>query len=898
MSNKLGAALVAVILAALTGWLALTAAKAPQLTDQMAFLPDTAEVRRFIEINERYHNFDTLLVGVEARDVLEPATLGKLRDLTNDIGKVAGISWMSSLASVPDMKPSDEGVVVEPLVPETLPTDTAGIEALRAQIRGNQSVMGQLVNADFNAALIPVTPYADQVATVAPRVEELARKLASPDFRVVFHGAPAVDLFLERGAEAIPPYGIAAGVVFLAVLLFGLGLRRLPAWLLVVAPSAAAGMVAPVLLGFPASQLSLASGLAAFVFGTLTVFSYPQEGDPTAKRRWWFALLFVAVGLAAVFARLADSPVVPLRGLGVGFAAAALAVALLGPLGLAAGFALVGGPATSAPSPSAPRWGWLAALVPVALAAALVATSRAPAAENDMDATFGPASEPAEAVRFFDGHFGGSDYVTVVMNGDLAHPAFLRAADDLATAFRQVPGVADVVSPTDIFKMISQAMIGPYRIPDTVEQMQALWFFLDGQAELSALMYQREQGLMQVRLTPAGSRDKRTVLGELQRAVNAVPARAAIVDLRTLPADEAGRVRLRQVQGAALRLARVLGPRAAAPVATLLGQVAPLELAAASPEPDAAVRDAWRTRLAQAVGDALTPWLTDGSGPLTLTPEQAALALQALLADAGPAEGRGRAGALGLLRGWFPTDDAEGQGKVAGALLDKARDVQDKVLAARALETLKAAGMADVVLGAEALGVLCDVMSPYVVIDAKATSATPLTETGAGFELTGYPAIAPVLADVTFADLGRLGQLALIVAGLLTVLATLVRRPRLDARTRLPLFALLGAVAWQILWLKGHAWAVDVSSFLAGGVALAAAGGAGLVALTGRSGRDTLAATLLTAGPLLVMALCPFGPVGTVMGLSGIGIAGAALSAWLAGKVANQNPTEAKEETR
>jgi hypothetical protein len=892
--SKAIATVVAGLLLALGAGLGVVAARAPQVTDQMAFLPDTAEVRRFLEINARYHNFDTLLVGVEAPDVLAPSTLGKLRDVSVAIGKVAGVSWMSSLATVPDMKPSEEGVVVEPILPANLPTAAADIEALRTRIRGNRSVMGNLVNADFTAALIVVTPYGDQVSAVAPRVEEIARAAAGPDFQPVFHGAPAVELFLARGGAAIPPYGVAAGLLFLGVLLVGLGPRRLPAWLLVVAPAAAAGLATPVLLGFPASRLSMASGLGAFVFGSLVVFSAPGA-EPAAWRRWWMRLLVVSVGLAGVFASLAASPVVPLRGLGMGFAAAALAVGLLGPLGLAAGRALTGG-APAAAGSAHPRWGWFAALVPIALAAGVALTAPAPSAENDLAATFGARSGPAQAVRFLDGRFGGSDFVTVVLDGDFANPAFLRAADDLAAAFRQVPGVADVTSPTDIFKMISEAMIGHYRIPDTVEQMQALWFFLEGQPELSALLYQREQGLMQLRLTPEASTRKQEVLAGLQRAIDAIPRRVAIADLRQASEADAARLRAARVARVVARLAARLGEGTEPVLATTLGAIAPLELRPASAAPDPRVQAAWRERLAGGLQGALVPWLTEGNGPVTLTPEQAPALLQALLADAGPPEERGRDGVERLLAAWFPAD-AELMPRVGGAALDKAREVQDRALRALLADELAAAGRSEARLDGEALGFLRDVVSPYVTAVAQGESAPLASETGAAFELTGYPAIAPVLAAVAFADLARAGAAALLVLLALALLAALFRGPDCAARVRVALLAGLGALAWQVLWLKGHAWALDVSSFLAGAMALAAAGGAGLLALAGRSGRDHLAAALLTAGPLLVLSLCPFVPVGTVMGLSGMGVAGAALNGWLAGS-GKMATTNRKEETR
>ena len=906
-TGKGAAWLYTVACLAATAAMAVVVAKAEKVTDQMAMLPATPEVNQFLSISRRYNNFNTVLIGVETGNILASQNLTRLRDLTEAVSKVVGVSSVTSITNVLDMRTSEEGVNVAPLIPE-IPRDAAAEAALKAQILKSRQIVGEMVSRDFTSALVVVMMYPDKTAEAYPVIEKIARQAAGPGMQVFFEGAPAVEQFLARGGESLTTVGIIAGIVF--ILMLGMGLRpfrRIPGWLMVVAPAAAGGMAVPVLVGYPFGELSMASGLAAFVFGTMAVFSYPglpeSTDDEKRVRTWRLALFFGGLALAAVFLSLVKSSVVPLRAMGVGAAASVILVALLTPPAVRFGLILAGAglPADAAPQ-GAPRARgvWLVAVVPVVFAAFIVVSSPRPAAQNDLSEMFDADSEPLRTTRFLDTRFEGSDYLTIIADGDFSHPGFLRALDELCVAVRAVPGVAGVTSPTDIFKMINEAMIGQYRIPDTVGQMQSLWFFLEGQAELAALIYQREQGTVQIRLSPEWAKKAPGVMDAIRGLMRAVPARVGHVDLRLAAEGDAARLRGRQLERAEHELNAILGPAAQGRIRETLGSVIPLELGPASKTPDARVQAAFRERLATAVGTAFTAYLTGPSAPMAATQEQAGELARTLLRTDGPAVEQGRAAVDRLLQAWFPGDE-QAMTKMSNALQDKARDVQDRVLIGVLVEELKVAGVAGadrVAATPELVAALRDFTSPYVFIDTAKDQAKTESVTEGRYGLSGYPVIAPIVARETYADLSRAGLIAVLAAAALAVLGFVAGRKGAGAATLLAAFAALSGLAWQVAWLWSHTWALNVSSFIPLTVVLCAATGAWLVAVGGRRVRDLAWGVLVTAAPLLVMALSGFAPVRNIMGMCGLGIAGAALAVWLTGDNVRHTYIEGREDRR
>jgi hypothetical protein len=629
-------------------------------------------------------------------------------------------------------------------------------------------------------------------------------------------------------------------------------------------------MAAPVLLKMQASDLSMASGLVAFVYGTMVFFSYPGDEDEKRLRFWRRALLIASIALAAVFLSLTKSEVVPLRGLGAGAAVACAVPGLLAPWSMGFGSTITRWRVFGMPD-RAPNWRhvWLSVFMAPVFAGIFFAEFSKPSADNDVTKTFGKWSEPALAIRFLDRRFGGSDYLTIVANGDFNHPGFLRALDDVSVAVRGVPGVESVVSPTDVFKMVSEAMIGRYRIPDTISQMQALWFFLEGQAELSALLYQKDQGLIQIRLSPDGAGRSAEVMEAIRKLMAAIPNRVGHADLRIVSEPDAARLRDRQLARVEKELSKLLGPAAQTDdarrrITRTLESVSPLELKPVSKSPDEQIENAFRTRFAVDLSERLGRYFGSGSSPVEMASAQVAEVVRAIAANQ-------------LLEIRFP-EQAHENAKFIESLMDKARDAQEKVLVQLLLDELKAAGVAGaeyLAVRAELAGVVRDFASPHVFVDADRDKIKTESVTEAKLELSGYPAIAPWVATATYLDVLRLLKWAVIVCVLVIALSLSVFRER--ARRLMDSCALvpLSGLSWAAVGLLPAGWALSVSMFASLTVTLAASAGAILIGTSSQTKfRELRWAMMFTGAPLLALFF-GFQPVRATMEMTAFGIFGA-----------------------
>jgi predicted RND superfamily exporter protein len=156
----------------------------------------------------------------------------------------------------------------------------------------------------------------------------------------------------------------------------------------------------------------------------------------------------------------------------------------------------------------------------VALVAGLAALKPMRTVEVRMEphAFFRPGSEPWQAEAFLDERFGGATFVQVALHGDFADPATLRELERLVDVASGLPHVTQVQAITQPLMLLSEVMTGERRLPRTAAQAANLYFFLDGQPGMRALITpERRDVLVHVRVRG----DARPVVEALERFATA-----------------------------------------------------------------------------------------------------------------------------------------------------------------------------------------------------------------------------------------------------------------------------------------------------------------------------------------------------------------------------------------
>ena len=139
------------IILLIVGALGLTRIEVDDSLSQL-FRSDTEEFKTFEEVTHRFPSseFDVLVV-VEGRNLLERASIERLRDLVTDLQLIDGTKGIISLFSA---REPPEGIgLPAPLFPESLP-DGAEYDKLVSRVKANEIIRGKLLSEDGQLTLI------------------------------------------------------------------------------------------------------------------------------------------------------------------------------------------------------------------------------------------------------------------------------------------------------------------------------------------------------------------------------------------------------------------------------------------------------------------------------------------------------------------------------------------------------------------------------------------------------------------------------------------------------------------------------------------------------------------------------------------------------------------------
>jgi len=101
------------------------------------------------EFEEIFGNNNDAMLLVEADDVFDPEILGVIRELSRELEKK--VPWAEEVVSLTEFEftqGTEEGLLIEPLVPEVVPTDPVEIEKIRSLAMSKQSFKNRLVSDD------------------------------------------------------------------------------------------------------------------------------------------------------------------------------------------------------------------------------------------------------------------------------------------------------------------------------------------------------------------------------------------------------------------------------------------------------------------------------------------------------------------------------------------------------------------------------------------------------------------------------------------------------------------------------------------------------------------------------------------------------------------------------
>ncbi|MCP4197320.1 MAG: MMPL family transporter [Proteobacteria bacterium] len=536
--------------------------------DVMQFLPaNDPEVQLFRRVNERFGGLDVAIVGLESKDLFSAKRLHQIRQLTRHIGEVEGVFDVLSFTEVPNPVPGPFGLTVEPLVGQ-VPTDPTEIAELKKKVLANDNAVGNLISEDGHAAMILCFLGGDRPPMhVAADIKKAAASIWTGE-GIYFGGNPFIRMFVAGGTnedlKKLTPV-VAIVVLIVTFLLFrkpigvllSLGVVGIAlVWLMGALALRDKGIT---ITGSALPTLMLAIGGA---YGIHILTAYFSGKAKTVNGRIVEAIESVGAPVAvsaattcAGFISFLAMDVRPMQEFG---ASIAIGVAVTGLLALTVIPAVLSfgkkvpsslGAAMLA-KPLGKIGGWAAAHRKWAIAGAVVLGIASldgiqrVAPDATLKSFFKDGSEPDEANKFLDRHFGGSVYVQIFFEGDMRSPFVLAEMRKLVEYLHDRDEVVQVSSIIDPLVMMSEAMGGRADLPLNRDRTRSLFPFLEGTAAIDQVISpQKDAGLIQIRMKSLEPDDINHAIDELKAFVDAeIPPGVVAVNVATLPdIDKAAR---------------------------------------------------------------------------------------------------------------------------------------------------------------------------------------------------------------------------------------------------------------------------------------------------------------------------------------------------------------------
>lgn len=287
------------------------------------------------EVVARFGADEVDIIGIVADDVLAPATLEKIRTLTERAAAIPGIQSVISLTNVRD---PIADVLNPPLLIPTIPTTDAAREALRARIKDNPLFAGNLIAPDSRGAAVNVFLAADaNDDTSARRIDDTLEALiaevgAQGPERLYLTGLSHIKVnalaLMRRDLAALTPASLALVVL---VLFFSFRTRRgvvLPLLCVVVGVVWTMGIMGwlgePISLGtlvLPSLLIVIGSSYATHVVARyyLELETPTTPGDPVygALQQAGLPVSVSTVTTVIGFSALMLNPIQAVRSLGL-----------------------------------------------------------------------------------------------------------------------------------------------------------------------------------------------------------------------------------------------------------------------------------------------------------------------------------------------------------------------------------------------------------------------------------------------------------------------------------------------------------------------------------------------------------------------------------------------------
>jgi hypothetical protein len=516
---------IIVAVLALTGFLGYQIKDLKINSDVISSLPDDDPYASMLKkVGENFGGNRIGMVILETDNVFRTEVLQHVQMITDTLKLMEGISSVTSLTNIIDIKSGVDGLEVGKLVDEyDLPDTPEGLQALRERALSKEMYRGAIVSADGSATIVIFTLLDSAVVeTISRAVIEKTKAMNLPE-TLYYAGSPMMVTAISDLISADLYKLIPISFLVIALVLF-LGFRTKRG---VVLPILTAGIAtiwtigAMALFGYEMTMISnnipillLAVG-SAYTIHVLNRIDELQARDMDRKQVLVSALIhiFIPVLLAAVTTMIGfisfifGSYLTMIMDFGIFTALGTFfslvlsivlvpAISYLLPLPKKLQNVIQGKPQKSFltnyilsplndllfrhPKYILTAWG-------VLIFVSLVGTLLIKRNVNIQD-YFREGNPARVGEQIMEEKFGGSKPVFILFSGDMQDPHVLQTMLKAEEYMKQSPDIMTTQSIADLISQISDGLGEGKEIPNDRDKIEQMWFLIDGNEMLDRLV--------------------------------------------------------------------------------------------------------------------------------------------------------------------------------------------------------------------------------------------------------------------------------------------------------------------------------------------------------------------------------------------------------------------------
>jgi predicted RND superfamily exporter protein len=539
-------------------------------SDIISSLPDDDPAARlYKEIGTQFGGNDMGMIVLETDDVFKAEVIQHIKQITDSLKYTNGVSTVTSLTNILDIKSSEWGIEIGKLVDEyDLPVEQTQLDSLKNYVFSKEMYKGAVVSEDGTATAIMFTllPEGDKQA-VAKEIKDKIKALDLPE-TIYFGGLPMMmndinDLIISDMVWLIP-------IVFLVIAI--ILLLSFKSFRGVLLPLLTAGLAVIWTMGLMAVigyELTIISNIipvvllavgSAYTIHVINSINHNKLADRKQALLQALRYILVPVILAAVTTAIGfvsfvfGAYLTMIKDFGI-FTAVGTLIALILSLffvpALISGLSMYGKKAVIENGekqtilthkillplvkflfkhPKYTLTGWGVLLMLCIGGIFLMETS------VNMADYFKKDNPTRVAENVMQKKFGGSLPVFVVFEGDMQSPEVLKMMISTEHFMKEDPNIEITQSVADLIEQMNDAMGEGEEIPDDKAKIEQLWFLLDGQEVMPQLVNDDlSKGIIQSKFASVDSKKLEVFTAKMTRFIKDNPNEHCKIELTGMP---------------------------------------------------------------------------------------------------------------------------------------------------------------------------------------------------------------------------------------------------------------------------------------------------------------------------------------------------------------------------